>query len=231
MKLSDFDTLALAHAHEETTDTKRVGSGQARGLFITEMGAGVYSESTIWAVFSGAAADITNPLFSLASAILITASDAGSYFGMDETKADGIANRAGIEGLVSKGVMTQSTADKFIAKTLSVTQPFKDVTQAEFDATKAELILLVNNSLLLPNSTEQKVYILNITKTAPKPTTIKIMQRFGADENDLTEWHQVGQFSNVHYKQQSYKAQIGACSCAYRELKVVSEYLLDMSIS
>lgn len=127
-------TLADAQAYPVTIDTKQVGSGQARGLFITEMGAGDYSSMTLWTVFSAAAADINSSLFSLASAIIITASDGSSYFGMDDTKADGIGNRAALDGLVAGGVMTQATADKFIAKTLSTTYPFATATQEEFDA-------------------------------------------------------------------------------------------------
>jgi len=152
MNLADFATLALAQEHTVTVDTKQVGSGQARGLFISEMGAGDYSGSTIWAIFSAAAADINNPLFSLASAILITASDSGSYFGMDETKAEGIANRAGIVSLVAAGIMTQETADKFIAKTLSITYPFANATAQQFNQAKG-----VYTEKLVENYTGQDI--------------------------------------------------------------------------
>lgn len=100
-----------------------------------------------------------------------------------------------------------------------------DVVQA-----RAELLLMVKEVYILPNSTEQKVYILTIAKDAPKKISIKIMQRFGDNVNDLTPWHEAVSFVNVLYKQKEYKAQIGSCTAAYRELKVVSEYALDMSI-
>jgi len=60
---------------------------------------------------------------------------------MDSTKADGIANRSGIATYVSAGVMTQAEADGFIAKTLTVTTPFANITQAEYDAAKADIAL------------------------------------------------------------------------------------------
>lgn len=141
MKLEEFETIEQAKSYEVVTDTKQVGSGQARGFFVNEECIGDYAGMKLWTLFNIAASDVTNPLFPLASAIVITASDAQSYFGMDVTKADGISNRAGLAGLVALGVMSQETADKFIAKTLSTSYPFSDVTQEEFDAAKASLLV------------------------------------------------------------------------------------------
>ena len=134
------DTLADIQAYSVTVDTKQVGSGQARGLFVNETGIGSYDGVPIWTIFSMAASDPTHPQFAIASAILITASDAGSYFGMDEDKPDGVANRAGIASLVTDEIMSQETADKFIAKTISTTYPFKHTTQEEFDEAHAALV-------------------------------------------------------------------------------------------
>ena len=142
MKLTDFETLELAHAYEVVTDTKQVGSGQARGFFVNEECIGDYAGMKLWTLFNTVASDVTNPLFPLASAIIITASDASSYFGMDTTKADGIGNRAALAGLVAMGIMSQETADKFIAKTLSISYPFIDATLVEFDAAKADISTL-----------------------------------------------------------------------------------------
>lgn len=131
MKLTDHVDLATAQAYEVTVDTKQVGSGQARGYLV--------NTNDLWKVLKLTQADITHPLFSLADAIITTASDAQSYFGMDETKAEGIANRFGLSVLVSQGIMTQVEADGFIDKTLSKSKPHKNATQADWDKAQLEL--------------------------------------------------------------------------------------------
>ena len=136
MKLSDFTTLAEAQAYTITIDTKQVGSGQARGYLV--------NNNDLWKALKVIQSDITHQLFSLADAIITTASDAQSYFGMDITKADGVANRAGVDILVQAQIMTQDEADGFIAMTLSVTTPFKNSTQIELDTAKAEALLYVD---------------------------------------------------------------------------------------
>ena len=128
MKLSEFNTLEDAQAYQITTDTKQVGSGQARGYLV--------NTNDLWKTLKLFQSDITHALFSLADAIITTASDAQSYFGMDITKADGVSNRAGIDILVQAQVMTQVEADGFIAMTLSTIYPFATTTQSQLNAAK-----------------------------------------------------------------------------------------------
>jgi len=124
--------LATTQAYQDVFDNKKIGSGQARGYFVF---------TGIWTKLRQIQADITNPLYALADATIATATDASSYFGMDSTKADGIANRSGIASYVAAGVMTQAEADGFIAKTLTVTAPFANITKTQFDAAKADIAL------------------------------------------------------------------------------------------
>ena len=127
-------TYAETILHEESVDTKQVGSGQARGFFIRTNVKD--SPQKLWAFFNLLASDPTHEAFDTASGIVVTASDAQSYFGMDDTKADGIANRQGVADLVTADIMDQDTADAFIALTLTITKPFKDVTEPQWDAEK-----------------------------------------------------------------------------------------------
>lgn len=128
MKSSDFSTLAAAHAHEETVDTKRVGSGQARGYFV--------NTNDLWKRLRDIQSEITHPFYGIADTIIATALDAGSYFGMDSSKTDGQANRVALSLMVEYSVLTQQEANGFIAKTLTVTRPFENVTQAQFNSAK-----------------------------------------------------------------------------------------------
>lgn len=139
-------TLTEIQGYELVVDTKQVGSGQARSFFkktLThpECSFGVMP---LWTLFSAAAQDVTHLMFADASTIIITASDAGSFFGMDIEKEDGKSNRDALDDLVAKKIITQVAADGFIAKTLSVSKPFANVNQEEVDAAKLAVTLYVD---------------------------------------------------------------------------------------
>ena len=121
--LSDFATLAEAQAHTEMTDKKQVGSGQARGFFVS---------SGIWTALRQIQSDMTHPLYALADAVIVTASDGSSYFGMDASTAEGQGNLAASQILVDAGVMTEAQKLELLSKALTATKPYANVTQAEF---------------------------------------------------------------------------------------------------
>jgi len=129
--LNPTATLASTQAYTETTDKLRIGSGQARGFF---------AQTGIWLSLKLIQGDLTHALFSLVDATIVTASDASSYFGMDMTKADGLANLAGIDAMVAGGVMTAQQKLDFIALSKTVTTPFSNVTQADYDNAKLLVI-------------------------------------------------------------------------------------------
>jgi hypothetical protein len=130
MNLSDFDTLALAQSHEVTVDKKKVGSGQARGFLVT---------SGIWKVLRTIQEDKANDLYALADAIIITASDAESFFGLDPDTPEGVANLAGIDILVSAGIMTSDQKDYFLSIPLSIQNPFASETEQSFQIAKGTI--------------------------------------------------------------------------------------------
>ena len=127
--------LVAVNTHPQVNDKKRVGSGQARGYFAKP-------DVGIWKKLKATKNDPENSLAELCEAVLITATDAQSYFGLDPELPDGIANRAGAEALVAGGIMTPDQKTTFLGMAISTTYPLSAVDQAELDAAKAELALL-----------------------------------------------------------------------------------------
>jgi len=127
MDISDFETLALAQVHPEYRDKKKVGSGQARGYFVS---------SGIWARLRAIQSDKSNPLYALADAIIITASDAESYFGIDPLLADGVSNLRGLNTLYSAGEVTETQRDYFLGMSVTINYPFANKTEQDFQIAK-----------------------------------------------------------------------------------------------
>jgi hypothetical protein len=117
--LTDSEILISVQALEVATDKKKVGSGQARGYFVNK---------GIWTTLRTIQDDKTHPLFALADAVIVTASDASSYFGLDPDTAEGQGNIAGAQILVDAGVMTAAERDGFLALAFKTTKPFADAT-------------------------------------------------------------------------------------------------------
>lgn len=216
MQLSDFSTLAEAQAYELITDKKQIGSGQARGFFVN---------NGIWTTLRQIQADIANPLFALADAAIVTASDASSFFGLDPTTAEGLGNLAAADIMVSAGIMTEAQKGALLALALKSTYPHANATQAEFDEAKD-----AGETIGLSQNNAQHVITVNITTQPLKPTGLKVQQRFGTSVADVTEWHDCGEVRNVYYTQRTYQTMIPASPTAYRELRLVSPLSLGVSI-
>jgi hypothetical protein len=131
MSLSDFATLADAQVFELITDKKQVGSGQARGFFVSE---------GVWTTLRQIQADINNPLFALADAVIVTASDASSYFGLDTTTAEGRGNLVAANAMVAAGIMTEAQKVTLLALALKSTYPHAEANQAAFDRAKGLMV-------------------------------------------------------------------------------------------
>lgn len=166
MKITDFVTLAEAKAYEYVEDKKRVGSGQARGYFVN---------NGIWKKLKLIQQDIEHDMFALADAIIVTASDASSYFGLDEDTAEGKANIAGAQLLVDNNIMTAEQKEEFLNKRYRVTRPFSNVTQDKFEAAKlqvnpSEVEVSYPSGDCIPKAT---THIIKVTINTP----------FGHDDN------------------------------------------------
>ena len=216
MVLSDFTTLAEAQAHKEITDKKQVGSGQARGFFVN---------NGIWVTLRTIQADIANPLFALADAVIVTASDASSYFGLDATTTEGLGNLTAADIMVASAIMTEAQKDELLALALKSTYPHATATQEDFDEAKD-----VGETIGLNQNNSQHVISVNVTTQPRKPTGLKVQQRFGTSVADVTEWHDCGEVRNVYYTQRTYQTMIPASPTAYRELRLVSPLTLGGSI-
>jgi len=144
-------TLAQVNSYADVLDKKKVGSGQARGYLVN---------TGIWTQLRTIQADMTNPLFALADAIIVTASDASSFFGMDISTTEGVSNIAGIDILVGASVMTPTQKVEFIAMSVKSTYPLVDTTQTEFDDTKALIALETNPTKITVTNPANAPHIL-----------------------------------------------------------------------
>jgi hypothetical protein len=222
MSLSDFATLAEAQAFELITDKKQVGSGQARGFFVSE---------GIWTTLRQIQADITSPLFALADAVIVTASDASSFFGLDTTTAEGAGNLVAANTMVAAGLMTETQKASLLALALKSTYPHATATQADFDEAND-----AGEVIALPSVLGQHSIRFNTTVQPRKEATLIIEHRFGTDATNLTGWHKLGSVINIYYptalKGAPYESgQMPATKAAYRELRLVSPLTLGVSIA
>jgi hypothetical protein len=222
MSLSNFATLAEAQAFELITDKLQVGSGQARGFLVSE---------GIWTTLRQIQGDITNPLFALADAVIVTASDASSYFGLDTTTAEGVGNLAAANTMVATGLMTEAQKISLLALALKSTYPHATATQEDFDEAND-----AGEVIALPSVNGQHSIRVNTTVQPRKETTLIIEHRFGTDATNLTGWHKLGSVINIYYptalKGAPYESgQMPATKAAYREIRLVSPLTLGVSIA
>lgn len=222
MNLQDFNTLAEAQAHAQVIDKKQVGSGQARGYLV---GIGV------WKTLRTLRTSLEHPLSDLADAVIITAADASSFFGLDPETAEGQGNIGSIGIFVDAGILTQTEADGFLGLALSSTYPYATATQAEFDEAK-DSGEIVN----LPANHSQHAYQINTTNQPLKPTDIMIEHRFGADKENLTDWIEVGSVRGVYYPTtmtgSPYKSgQVAASDANVREIRLVCSLTLGIVVA
>ena len=123
--------LDAAKVHPVNVDSHRVGSGQGRGFLI---------EEDIWPVLRTIQDDKTHPLFGLADGVIVTASDASSYFGIDPSTSEGVGNIVASQILVDAGIMTSAQRDTFLGKSITITHPFANKTLADVLAIREPLV-------------------------------------------------------------------------------------------
>jgi hypothetical protein len=216
MLLQDHSTLAEAQAFPLVIDKKQIGSGQARGFFVS---------NGIWTTLRQIQTDMGNPLFALADAVIVTASDASSFFGLDTNTAEGVSNLTAANTMVAAGLMTESQKVELLALSHKTTYPHAEATQEDFDEAKdaGEVIPLLS-------VIEQHKVTIRVSTKPRNPTNIFVEHRYGPDDADMTEWHRVGTITNVEYTQRTSEVSIPASPTAYRELRLVSPLTLGVSI-
>lgn len=130
-----------------------------------------------------------------------------------------------INANIDVSVPLASIKPAIMAKANQITYPFANTTLQDIidERDSGEVVSLpINNA--------QHVLSMSITTKPSKTISVKVQQRFGADNTDLTEWHDCGSFVGVNYTQQTYKSQIAASPAPYRELRAVSDITIGMSI-
>ena len=208
-QLNEFETLAEAQSYTYT-DEKMVSPDMVLALLTQH-------DSTI----SLESASYTD---TKAKGFMMALNGSVTEFNVMNSHPVGQAQQVILTHLVSIEAVTASFADSLIGYANQVKQPYKNAAQPEFDLAQPE-------ELLLPDSTEQKIYTLSISTNPINTAQVQILQRYGASKEDLTEWHVVNQFNNVKYKQDTWRAQVPQCNHTVRELKVVSNQTVNMSIS
>lgn len=222
-KLSEFATLAEAHAYPEDNYALVTPNAVTQAMLTCSQ------TEEIYLYFRNSTEQLKVAFMDVLSR--------GDSLDFSEDTEDGQINHLLLNGIIASEPDTaikaalQTLKTMLTAKADNEDKPYKDTTQADLDAAHLELSMTVEEVFPLPNSIDSEVYTLTIGVDSPKKINIKIMQRFGDDETDLTPWHEAASFTNVYYKQQQYKAQIPHCDCSHRELKVVSDYQLSMSIA
>ena len=146
---------------------------------------------------------------------------------LDDPNVGDSVTQAALTALVSTpdSICAYTQAMRDHLEDLSKTYPHANATQAEFDEAKDD-----GETIALTQKNSQHVITVNIDNQPLKPTGLKIQQRFGADDNDVTEWHDCGEVRNVYYTQRTYQTMIPASPTAYRELRLVSPLSLGVSI-
>ena len=211
MLLSDFETLEDAKLHTEVNG--RMASPDIVISLLTQ------HDSVISLKLKAETDD-------KAAGFLLALSGSVTDFNVMTGHTVGDAQQLLLAYLVYIDAVTQAFKDAIIAYANPVTYPFLNATQAEFDDAND-----IGETLPLSANLGQHKVLVNITTKPNKLAIVKIQQRFGSDENNLTEWHDVGQISCL-YTQRTYESgMIPVSPAAYRELRLVSLVTLGMSVA
>ena len=171
MNLQDFNTLAEAQLWPQVNNKKQVGSGQARGYLV---GIGV------WKTLRIIRADLEHPLSDLADAVIITAADASSFFGLDPETAEGQGNIASIGMFVDAGILTQPQADTFLGLALSNTHPHANATEHDFQLAK-------NTVALKPVKVKGRYVVINVLSDCEKHNPRLVARKTNPRTNQVIE--------------------------------------------
>jgi len=130
MRFKDFSSYEEGKAFKLVLDKKKVGSGQARGWM---------SSNGLWLKLKLIQADRSHPLFSLADAIIITASDASSFFGVDLETKEGKTTLEGLHILREQGELSDIQREEFLAMSLTEIQPFSHKTRQDWEVERGTI--------------------------------------------------------------------------------------------
>jgi hypothetical protein len=137
----------------------------------------------------------------------------------------GMKHQALLTYLVSVNAVTEAFKDAAIAYGNTLTYPYADVTQEDFDEAND-----VGETIALASLNVQHLVTVKVVNKPRKPVSMAVQQRFGQDNTDLTVWHNVGNILNVEYTQATYSVQIAKSPAAYRELRIVCPLTLGTEV-
>lgn len=165
--------------------------------------------------------------------MIVKALDSGNSDGKDfnfiqgHPLGDGVIKK--LDTMINE-TMTEKAAELTQLKAICinhcnpVSKPYENISDDEFALAQPE-------ELTLPENNEQHILTLSINKSVVQPLRVDVMQRFGDSQDDMTDWHVCGGFSNVRFKQEQYKCMVPANPGQYRELKLACSKSIGMSIN
>tara|TARA_B110000902_G_scaffold228824_1_gene269174 strand:+ start:464 stop:1126 length:663 start_codon:yes stop_codon:yes gene_type:complete len=130
-----------------------------------------------------------------------------------------------LDQMKTDNIISQSFVDYCISFANPVTYPYADVTQEDFDEVN-DFGEVITAPIIFP----QHIMTIKVSNKPRKPVSMKVQQRFGEDNTDLTDWHNVGTILNVEYTQAKYSVQIAKSPAPYRELRIVCPLTLGVEV-
>jgi hypothetical protein len=122
-------------------------------------------------------------------------------------------------------IISQAFVDYCITYANPVTYPYADATQEDFDEAHD-----IGETVAAPINFFQHLLTVKVANKPRKPVSMTVQQRFGEDNTDLTDWHNVGTILNVEYTQATYSVQIAKSPTPYRELRIVCPLTLGVEV-
>lgn len=84
--------------------------------------------------------------------------------------------------------------------------------------------------LNLSENNNRHMVTIGLTNKPENIAKVVIEQRFGNSVDDLTEWHEAASFVNVRYPQLTYSCTVPAAPAPVRELRIVTQEQLGLSV-
>ena len=132
-----------------------------------------------------------------------------------------------IDTMAGAGAITEAEAGLLKGYAYNTVTPFERIELP--DVLKARGVYA--EEIALPDNKTRHILTLSISNTLSSITRVQVMQRFGSDMDNLTEWHECAAFVGVKYSQSAYQCSVTKAQGVIRELKVVTYENLGMSVA
>jgi len=132
-----------------------------------------------------------------------------------------------IDAMAGAGAITVDEAGVLKGYAYNTVTPFASIELP--DILKARGVYA--EELALPENKNRHILTLSISNTLSHVTRVQVLQRFGPDMDNFTEWHESAAFVGVKYSQAVYRCSVPESQGVIRQLKVVTYENLGMSVA